>query len=303
MTTDTRRLVNSSFGVGLAALLARTAPPWLGLRIAHFAADRIAGRKDWPMVKAVRANQWVVSGGSLRGKELDCQVQRTLRNTACSIYDLHHDIKKGELVRRLAEQEDFLVELIKRPRFTERGLVVVGPHLSNFDFILQAGIMLGGQGLVLTIPELTGGYQQQFDMRKQTGMELLPASMAAMRRCIAYLKQGGMVLTGMDRPMENPNYHPRFFGRPSALPVLHVYLALKAHVPLVVAAVMREEDGSYQILSSEPMEMVEDSDREGEIVLNAERVCRAAEDFIRLAPEQWSMSFPVWPEALQEVEG
>jgi len=296
-------MLNSTFGVGLAAFLARSAPPRIGYRLAYFVADWIAGQRQWPMVKAVRANQWVVSGGKLAGVELERQVQKTFRNTARSIYDLHRDIQKGERLQRLAEQENILVEILRRPRFAERGLVVVGTHMSNFDFIIQAGAKLGSQGLVLTIPELTGGYQQQFEMRRQAGMELLPASMAAMRECIAYLKQGGLVITGMDRPVENPTHRPRFFGRPSTLPVLHVYLALKAHVPLVVASVMRNDDGTYQILSSEPLEMVECTNRESELCENAEKVCRAAEDFIRMAPEQWSMSFPVWPEALSEVVG
>jgi lauroyl/myristoyl acyltransferase len=66
---------------------------------------------------------------------------------------------------------------------------------------------------------------------------------------------------------------------------------------------MRRLDNSYQILSSEPLEMVECGDRDEELLENAEAACRIAESYIRLAPEQWSMSFPVWPEALEEVAG
>jgi KDO2-lipid IV(A) lauroyltransferase len=38
-----------------------------------------------------------------------------------------------------------------------------------------------------------------------------------------------------------------------------------------------------------------------EIVQNAENVLKVAEGFIRQAPGQWEMTFPVWPEAMNEV--
>ena len=253
------------------------------------------------MVKAVRANQWVVSGERLGGKDLDQQVRNTFRNTAHSIYDLHHDIEKGEKALKLSQEENFLAELIRRPRFAERGLMVVGLHMSGFDFLVQAGFMLGAQGLVLTLSDLPKGYKEQFEMRKQSGMELLPVSKNALRKSVEHLKQGGVVLTGMDRPMDSPTIRPQFFGRPSALPAGHIYLALKAHVPLIVTAVIRRANNSYQILASEPFEMVEGGDRNEELLKNAEAACRIAEGFILQAPEQWSMSFPVWPEALDEV--
>jgi KDO2-lipid IV(A) lauroyltransferase len=294
-------LINDN--VGLAALVARRLPPRLGYRLAFFLADRIAERKRWAMVQAVRANQWVVSGEELSGKALDRQVRETFRNTARSIYDLHHDIEKGEQRRKLAEENNLLAELLRRPRFAERGLMVVGLHMSSFDLMVQAALMLGAQGLVLTLTDLPKGYQQQFEMRKQAGMEVLPASKTGLRKSVEYLKQGGVVLTGMDRPMEIPPIRPRFFGRPSALPVGHIYLALKAQVPLIVVAVVRNPDNSYKILSSEPLEMVERQDRDEELQVNAEAACRVAETYIRLAPEQWSMSFPVWPEALEELRG
>jgi KDO2-lipid IV(A) lauroyltransferase len=301
LSPDTRNLINNN--VGLAAQFARLVPPLLGYPLAFFLADRISARKNWDMVRAVRANQWVVSGEELSKKALDRQVRETFRNTARSIYDLYRDNQKSERAIRLVQEENLLSMLLTRPRFAERGLMVVGLHMSSFDLMVQAAVRSGVKGLVLTLSQLPKGYQQQFEMRKQSGMELMPVSKTALRKSVDYLKQGGVVLTGMDRPMEVPTYRPRFFGRPSALPVGHVYLALKAQVPLIVTAVIRNPDNSYKILSSKPIEMISGRDRDEELLLNAEAACRQAEEYIRLAPEQWSMSFPVWPEAFEEVEG
>ena len=40
------------------------------------------------------------------------------------------------------------------------------------------------------------------------------------------------------------------------------------------------------------------SDRDEEILMNAEKVLEVAEVMIRQAPEQWSMFYPVWPDVL-----
>ena len=37
-----------------------------------------------------------------------------------------------------------------------------------------------------------------------------------MRAAKAYLKEGGFVVTGMERPLDKTNYYPKFFGRPRA---------------------------------------------------------------------------------------
>jgi KDO2-lipid IV(A) lauroyltransferase len=96
-------------------------------------------------------------------------------------------------------------------------------------------------------------------------------------------------------------YCPRFFGRPASMPVLHILLALKTNAPVVVTAAIMRPDGIYQFFASDFIAMQPHSDRHTEILLNAERVLSVAEGFIRQAPQQWAMFYPVWPEALEEM--
>jgi KDO2-lipid IV(A) lauroyltransferase len=42
-------------------------------------------------------------------------------------------------------------------------------------------------------------------------------------------------------------------------------------------------------------------DRGAAILSNAEKVLQAAEAYIRQAPQQWSMFFPVWPDIMDQV--
>jgi KDO2-lipid IV(A) lauroyltransferase len=135
----------------------------------------------------------------------------------------------------------------------------------------------------------------EYEIRKRTGMNLVPASVGALRQALKQLQQGGMVLTGIDRPIEKPEVMPRFFGRPAALPIHHIYLAMKARVPIVITAAYRQEDGKYHVFASEPVEMDSCPVPEETLLHNAEKVLAVAERFIRRAPQQWSVPLPVWP--------
>ncbi len=108
-------------------------------------------------------------------------------------------------------------------------------------------------------------------------------------------------MSGLDRPVSESKYCPRFFGRPAALPVLHVPLALKANVPVVVVGAIRQPNGVYQVQTSEPIFMRRHPDRYTEIMQNAETILDVASGYIRKAPQQWAMFYPVWPDALIET--
>jgi lauroyl/myristoyl acyltransferase len=301
MTLDTRKIINSRYGVGLAAFLARQAPPWLGFHLANLAANFLSSRENWSMVQAARANQWVASGETLTQTELDAIVRENFRNTARAIYEVNHFYGKPGEINRLIDDEQIQESLYQRPKNAARGLVIAGIHQGNFDLTVMSVILKGLVGLLLGLPEIKGGYQIQHEMRKRTGMDLVPTSPSSLRKAVEYLRTGGIVATGLDRPIPEPPIRPVFFGRQADLPVHHIYLALKAQVPVMVTASPRQSDGRYHILASEPIEMEHYPDRAVELKVNAEKVCRVAENFIRMAPAQWSMTFPVWPEAIGQV--
>jgi KDO2-lipid IV(A) lauroyltransferase len=108
-------------------------------------------------------------------------------------------------------------------------------------------------------------------------------------------------MTGIDRPIPKPKRRPRFFGRPADLPTHHVYLAAKAHVPVMILATIRLPEGKNHAFISDPIEMESHPNAETEMLRNAEKVLSIGEDFIQRAPSQWSVSLPVWPEALNQT--
>ncbi len=302
---DLQQIINSPRSLRLVSAVAQRLSPRLGYPIAYFVAEQIARRRNSKVVRAVRLNQWVVHGGALRGATLDHVVRETFRYSARCIFDLYHYTDDPEGTRQLIVLEPSFQELAHRPEFERRGdrrgLVIVGLHLSNFDLVLQWLCREGMKPLALTIPEPRGGRRMEYEMRKKTGMNLVPVSVGAFRQAIRHLQQGGMVVTGIDRPIPGPEACPRFFGRPAALPMHHIFLATKAPAPLTVAVANLQEDGKYHVFASDPIEMDPHPDPQAGMLRNAEKVLAVAEEFIRRCPRQWSVPLPVWPQLMDLV--
>lgn len=304
MTSSPRDVINSRYGIRLALWLGRVMPIGLGKRVVRMAADYISRHADWEMVRAVRANRWVVSGETLQGQALDQAVQATFRHTANSIFMFYHHLNDLEAMRSMIIDCDHSLEqLIQRPLYESRGVVVVAAHMGNYELIGQVAAMLAFKAMVLTLPDLTGGYKLQYENRRKMGVNLVPASMSSIRQAVDHLRAGGMALTGIDYPEKSLNYRPLFFNRPSALPVHHIVLALRANVPIRFINIFLNSEGKYEVSFSDPIEMVHCADHRQEINSNAEAVLKVAEGYIRQAPDQWMMTFPVWPEALEQVPG
>jgi phosphatidylinositol dimannoside acyltransferase len=298
MAINLQQVINSRSGVRLASLLGRGLPPRLGYALADMAARQIARRSDSELVRAVQANQWVVRGENLSAQALDLAVREVFHHAARVTYDLYHYIHFPHATREMIVMDEPTHKLFNRPKFDQRGLVVVGLHLSAFDLVLQSLCTQGMKPLVLTIPDPQGGRRLEYEMRKKTGMHLLPASVGSVRHAIRHLQKGGYVVTGIDRPIPRPEGYPRFFGRPASLPMHHIFLAIQARVPVLLMVTRWQSDGKYHIHTSELVEMDPHADRKIGVLQNAEKVLYIAEQFIRQAPEQWTMTIPVWPEVL-----
>jgi KDO2-lipid IV(A) lauroyltransferase len=303
MVANVDRLNNSPAVLQFAARLARATPPGLGYSIARLAAWWIASHRNSGLVRAVRSNQWVVSGEEGCSDKLDQAVRTVLRNSARSIYELYHNIQNPGALGRMYSFDPSFQAFSDRPEFDRRGLVVAGLHMAGFDLAIRWLCLEKFKPLVLTIPNPEGGRQLEFKTRQEKGMRLVPGSVNGLRQAVRFLQKGGLVVTGIDRPVPGSDLRPRFFGRQAALPGHHIFLALKAQVPVVVVASRLEEDGKHHIYASPPIEMDSHPNREDELLINTEKVLAVAEGFIRQAPQQWLISLPVWPETMKEIPG
>jgi KDO2-lipid IV(A) lauroyltransferase len=296
-------LLNSRLGVGFALFASQVTPPAAGYSLAHWLGDRVADRKDSQIVRAVRANQWVVHDGNLTSQQLDELVRATFRSTGISLFDFYHYHRRPEKVAGMVDFDPSFQYWFERGQREVEGIFFVVPHMSNFDLVGRAVVLRGLKLHILSFPQPPRGYRWQNRIRQLPGLRISPLSIDAIRQASDTLRAKQVLVTGVDRPLPNPDskYMTPFFGRPAPMPVFHIRLALKHNLPIIVLSGCRQENGRYLLRASEPIEMQRRADLVEETVTNAETVLAHITEFIRAVPEQWSMFYPVWPESLETM--
>jgi KDO2-lipid IV(A) lauroyltransferase len=177
-----------------------------------------------------------------------------------------------------------------------RGVLLLGTHMSNFDLL---GLSLGTRGLpiqMLSLADPQAGFHILNYLRAKGGYEVTPITPESLRAAIRRLKSGGIVMTGMDRPIPEDRELIEFFGRLAYLPVGPVRLALMTGATAIIGSCYHEPDEGYAFEFTGPIEMIRTGDRRQDILTNTRRLAIILEGYVRARPEQWMMFHPIWPE-------
>ncbi|MHB0857183.1 MAG: lysophospholipid acyltransferase family protein [Anaerolineae bacterium] len=279
-----------ALGMGIARIMPLRFSYWLARRIA-----RSMARRRTLMFRTVRANIQQVVGPEVDAQELD----RCAENAIAHAGRTYVDMFRAPLRRR--RPEDIGVELdpqawetTRQALSDERGILLVGPHISNFDLAIQYLATCGFHLQALSLADPNTGTRVVNWLRRRRGITITPIDVHALRQAVTRLRAGGMVLTGVDRPVSPDDEPIPFFGAPARMPTGHIRLAMQTNSRVIVACCMQRGDGQYVLRIDPPVEMIHTGNRAEDVRTNALRVLAIVEDMIRAAPDQWLMFVPVW---------
>lgn len=258
----------------------------------------IGSFQNWDISRNIRLNQFVAQGEKLSRAELVKSSKKILAHAGRCYYDLHHCINQPVALDELVPFTDEMQQFVNFSK-EKQGYMVVAPHLSNFDLVVARLVRGGFKGKVLSQPNPGSGYLLQNDIRKSYGMDLTPLGSPGVEAAmVTYLKDGGVVATGIDRPLptRKKKHFVNFFGKPSPLPLGYITTALAADVPIIAVTAYMTPDGKYGFKHSNPILLKKYSNKLDSILLNAEMILQEIETFIRMVPDQWLMYYPVWPD-------
>ena len=292
-----QRILSSRPVTGLGMFVARRVPPLVG----HAIAYTIAGLINWlkPSVYWIAyANLRQVVGAAADERTVHRMARQVFRNTARNNYHLWHLVgQEPEALDAAVHIPSEVWDRIDQARRRGKGVIIVGVHTGNFDVALLALATRRQDTQVLGIATPPGGGFDLMDhMRTRKGVHLTSIGVPALREAIERLRAGGIILTGVDRPVNDEEYWGEFFDRAAPLPTGHVRLALKTDAVILVASAHRDMRDVNVIRTSPPLEMVCTGDPDEDLRVNMRRVTAWLEKFIRVRPEQWGMFVPVWPE-------
>ncbi|HPX65025.1 MAG TPA: lysophospholipid acyltransferase family protein [Anaerolineaceae bacterium] len=266
-------------------------------RLANFVSGILNRYPKNQMRRVIKGNLSVVLDEEANSDIINALSKEVIRNLMWTHADYFYLYQHPEESKSAIEFSSNALEMIEDVRERRQPTVICGPHYGNFDLL---GLSLARKNvpmMVLSVPNPQGTYSAQNEMRNKSGMNVRPIDMKAIRDAKKFLLEGNAVVTGIDRPVEDPKnakYKPLFFGKPAALPVFYTRFGLEEGVKLRVAYCKRKSDGRYIVDCSAPVEMRQYDDLKEEYEKNAQATLREAEKIIRKEPEHWLMLHPVW---------
>ncbi|MGA2029220.1 MAG: MMPL family transporter [Verrucomicrobiota bacterium] len=179
-----------------------------------------------------------------------------------------------------------------------KGVLLVTPHLGNWEFGGAFLVQHGYKLLVLTQPEPDPRLTQLRQIsRALRGVETLVVGEEAFAfvEIIKRLQEGATVALLVDRPFASTAVNVELFGRPFPASVAAAELARASGCAIVPGYIVRHHD-SYlaHILSEIAYDRAKIGNREERIQLT-QQILRAFEPAIRQHVTQWFHFVPIWP--------
>lgn len=291
-------LVNSWLGPPLGVLLARVLPRSWATGIADSLAHAATRSVTSPVVRAIRANQAVVRGLPYEHPALERAVIGVTRYAARGYLAFYRALSHGRIELETACRLDPDLETgVKQAVASGRGVVMASAHMGNFDLAFYTLLRHNLSPLVLSYRDPHGSYRADNAIRRHYGLESAPIAPTSLREALLRLSDGGLALTGVDRP-DPLGEMLRFFGRSARLPIGHARLAVKTGAVIQAGVTLDDGHGGYRMTGPPPLEPPATLPRSKAAVVLAQKVIDVLEGYIRERPAEWLMFFPVWPEMM-----
>jgi len=242
----------------------------------------------------IASNVMHVMGAESDDAEVRRVVRGVLRNASKNYLDLIRipRMKPQQIKRQVTPHGvHHLVDALARGK----GVMLVTAHFGSFDMAVQ---LLAVHSVRTTIPVEALEPERLLDhvvsLRKNKGLNIIPAKSGALQALIKALRNGEIVLIACDRDITGEAPKALFFGEETRLPDMAVRIALRTGAAIIPVFNIRRDDGEYDVYVEPPIEVV--SNGTANVTGHMNEVIRVMEKYIKSCPEQWAVLEPVWPE-------
>lgn len=269
----------------------------MGYGLAHCAASIIASCRP-AIYHTVRMNLRQVLGAEVADRTLHEMTRQVFYHAGQCYYDFFNAVALPPEKRQgLIHIPEHFLRHIHSETEKGRGVLLLGIHMSNFDLIFLA---LGAYGLpmqVLSLADPAAGFRIFNRLRGVGALRVTPISTASLRQAIQLLQSGGIVATGVDRPVPQDQELIEFFGRPAFMPLGPARLAVMTGASTFVGGCYYTPGKGYALQYTGPLELINTGDKKQDILTTARSIIAVVEKYVRERPEQWLMFHPVWSES------
>jgi KDO2-lipid IV(A) lauroyltransferase len=284
-------------------VLAYQAGAWVLARLPLGPATRVGGwiavgvYWAWPARRRyVRANASHVLGVPPDDPRVGRLARAVYRNQVRWVLELMR-LSRMSQEERIAQISETGAEPFHRTWLESKGLIVVGAHLGNNE---AAAAGLAGRGWPMHAVADDTAYEELFEHldreRRSWGVGQIP--WRNLREVFRVLHRHEIVALLVDWGYRPDGIPVRFFGAWTRFPAGPAVLAARTGAAILPFWVIRT-DGRHLTEVGETITVA--SDEPAELARATQEIATAVEAGIRLAPEQWCVFKPMWPDDPREI--
>lgn len=185
----------------------------------------------------------------------------------------------------LFKQASFLgLEHLKQAHQNQTGGFVCSAHLGNWELAVSQALF-DDFYLNPVYRRANNPWLDKLMFQRRTGI-LIPKGIIGARKMIKVLHNKGFIVMLCDQKLREGISVP-LFGKPAMTPTAIAVMALKLHVPIIMARSIRKPDGTFLMDISKPLPMPETKDTDKAVYEIMKTINGILEDWIRETPEQW----------------
>ena len=249
----------------------------------------------------VAANLRVVVGESMSARTMQRLVRASFRSYARYWGDVAklspRDLRR--LDRRYVPDG---VEHI-RDALAVGGVIFALPHLGSWEI---GGLWASREGFPFTTvaedavsEEMTQWFIRR---RERLGMQILRLSATTSVELLRELRANRAIALVADRDVVGDGIDVTFFGRPTKAPAGPAVLALRSGATIIPCVVYQDRYGMHSARFGPPLKPTREGSLRDDVSRLTSELAAVFEEYIRVAPEQWHVFQPVWPELASRLE-
>jgi KDO2-lipid IV(A) lauroyltransferase len=175
-----------------------------------------------------------------------------------------------------------------------KGAIILTGHFGNWE-LLAASISTNVSPLTPIVRELRSPRLNALvsKYREKAGYSTIDRN-TGVRQALRCLRNNNLLGIVADVDTSVNGVFVDFFGRPAYTPYSPIAFALKTGAVILPSFIMRQPDGTHQVIIEPPLTLERCDDKEKELVINTQKYTKVIESYIRKNPEQWIWMHQRW---------
>ena len=174
------------------------------------------------------------------------------------------------------------------------GAIILTGHFGNWE-LLAASISNTVAPLTPIVRELRSPRLNAFvsKYREKAGYSTIDRN-TGVRQALRCLRNNNLLGIVADVDTSVNGVFVDFFGIPAYTPYSPIAFALKTGAAILPSFIIRQPDGTHQVIIEAPLILERCDDKEKELVINTQKYTKVIESYIRKNPEQWIWMHQRW---------